>query len=249
MLPNITRTTARLPTRIIVAGPAKVGKSTFASGMPAPIFLRTEDGTNGMDIDAFDVLTSFDEAMAQLRALATEQHDYQTVVIDALDGLERLIWPAVIERYNETAKKPVASIESIEYAKGYILALLYWQMLLNALTYLRNKGMRICLICHTHQRKVTPPDLPEYERYEPRIHHKALAMLVEWADLIGFACIETRTKEGDDGRIRGLSTGRRLLHCAESAAYVAGNRYGITASLNLAWPDLAQHIEKDSSNG
>jgi hypothetical protein len=187
--------------------------------------------------------------MSQLRALATEAHEYQTVVIDALDGLERLVWPAVVAQYNETAKKPVTSIEGIEYARGYILALVFWQKLLAALTYLRNKGMRVCLIAHTHQRKVTPPDLPEYERYEPRIHHKALAMLVEWADLIGFACIETRTKEGDDGRIRGLSTGRRLLHCAESAAYVAGNRYGITAPTNLAWAELAQHIEKDTTHG
>ena len=238
-LPNITRTTERPKPRLIIAGPAKIGKSTFAASMPKPIFVRTEDGTNGMDVDAFDVIKSFDDAMAQLRALATEAHDYETVVIDALDGLERHIWAAVCIEYNKSAKNPVANIEDIGYAKGYIFALSYWQKLISALTYLRDKGMNVCLIAHTHQRKVTPPDMEEYERYEPRIHHKALGILTEWADLIGFARMEMRTKESTNGKRQGLSTGRRLLHVAESAAYVAGNRYGIEDDLELSWAALA----------
>lgn len=238
-LPNITRTTERPKPRLIIAGPAKIGKSTFAALMPKPIFIRTEDGTNGMDVDAFDVIASFDDAMQQIRALATEAHDYETVVIDALHGLERHIWAQVVKDYNETAKRRVDSIESIEYAKGYIFALPYWQKLIGALTYLRDKGMNICLIAHTHQKRVTPPDMEEYERYEPRIHHKALGILVEWADLIGFARMETRTKEGSSGKRQGISTGRRLLHVSESAAYVAGNRYGIEDDLELSWAALA----------
>ena len=242
-LPNITRTTARPPPRLLIGGQAKVGKSTFAAGMPAPIFIRTEDGTNGMDVDAFDVVQSWDMAITQLRSLATEEHDYRTVVIDALDGLERVIWAQVVADYNASAKREVASIEAIEYAKGYIFALQYWQRLLDALTYLRNKrGMMVCLIAHTHQRRVNSPDLPEYERYEPRLHHKALGMVTEWCDLIGFARIETRTREVD-GRTQGITTGRRMLHCTESAAYIAGNRYGIDdAAIPLTWADLAPHL-------
>jgi hypothetical protein len=136
----------------------------------------------------------------------------------------------------------VESVESIEYAKGYIFALSYWQRLLGALTYLRDrKGMMSCLICHTHQKRCQPPDLPEFERYEPRLHHKALGMIVEWCDLIGFARIETRTKEVD-GKTQGLLTGRRLLYCHEAAAYVAGNRYGITDAVPFTWADLAPHL-------
>lgn len=238
----ITRTSQRKPPRIMVAGPAKVGKSTFAASMPAPIFIRSEDGTNGMDVDAFPVLQSFDDCMAQLRHLAKPGHGYQTVVIDALDGLERVIWHAVVADYNATSsKRQVESIESIEYAKGFVFALAYWERVLKALTYLRDQGMLICLLAHTHQRRVTPPDLPEYERYEPRLHHKALAMIVEWLDLIGFARMETRTKEVD-GRTQGVTTGRRMLYCSESAAYVAGNRYGIENPLELSWPALSQAI-------
>lgn len=238
-MPNITKTTSRPAPRLIIAGPAKVGKSTFGASMPSPIFIRTEDGTNGMDVDAFDIIKSFDDAMTQLRALAKEEHAYQTVVIDALDGLERHIWSAVVAEYNMTAKNSVENIEDIGYAKGYIFALSFWQRLIAALTYLRDKGINICLIAHTHQRKVTPPDMEEYERYEPRIHHKALGLLVEWADLIGFARVEMRTKESASGKRQGLSTGRRLLHVSESAAYVAGNRYGIEDDLELNWAALA----------
>ena len=238
--PNITRTTARPQPRLIIAGPAKVGKSTFGASMPNPIFVRTEDGTNGMDVDAFDVLSSFEQCIEQLKWIATGQHQYQTIIIDALDGLERLIWAKVVEDHNaQQPQKPITSIEEIGYAKGYIFALAHWQRLIGALTYLRNKGLAICLLCHTHQRRVSPPDMEEFERYEPRIHHKTLGLLVEWADLIGFAQLETRTKATESGKRQGVTTGRRMLHCSESAAYVAGNRYAIEESLPLAWDALS----------
>ena len=139
---------------------------------------------------------------------------------------------------NKTAKNQIVSIEDIGYARGYIFALSYWQKLISALTYLRDKGMNICLIAHTHQKRVSPPDMEEYERYEPRIHHKALGILTEWADLIGFARMEMRTREADNGKRQGISTGRRLLHVSEAAAYVAGNRYGITEDILLSWNEL-----------
>jgi hypothetical protein len=226
--------------RLIIAGPAKVGKTTFGASMPKPNFERTEDGTNGMDVDAFDVLPDYTTCLEQLRWLAKGEHQYQTLVIDALDGLERLIWSQVVLDHNAAnPAKPIKSIEDIGFAKGYIFALTYWQRLVSALTYLRDQGMAICMLCHTHQRRVSPPDMEEFERYEPRIHHKALGLLVEWADLIGFAQLETRTKATESGKRQGVTTGRRMLHCSESAAYVAGNRYGIESSLPLAWDELS----------
>jgi hypothetical protein len=248
-LPNITRTVSRPPPRIIISGAPKVGKTTLGASAPSPIFIRTEDGTNGMDVDAFDIATSYQAVIDQITALAKVDHQYQTVVIDALDGVERLIWHHVVECHNASGQKQIASIEDIGYAKGYIFALDFWARITKGLTYLRDKrGMTVVCICHSHQRKVTPPDLPEYERYEPRLHNKALGLMVEWADLIGFAAIETRVRTTDNNKTQGLTTGRRLLHCHEAAAWVAGNRYGINQSLDLSWSALTAAIGDNSSN-
>ena len=40
-----------------------IGKSTFASCAPKPIFLQTEDGLGEIDCDKFPLTTTFDQAM------------------------------------------------------------------------------------------------------------------------------------------------------------------------------------------
>jgi hypothetical protein len=253
-LPNITRTSDRGPLRLIAYGQPKVGKTTMAAGSPSPIFLRTEDGTHGLDVDAFDLLSSYQQAMDQLVALAKEEHQYQTVVVDGLDGIERLIWAEVVPLYNASAKRPVKDISEIPYKAGYDTALAFWQRFINGLDYLRVKrSMGVICLAHSIQRKVSPPDLDEYERYEPRIHHKAMSLITGWSDIIGFARHETIVRESANGKGQGIGTGRRLLCVAENPAYVAGNRYSIDKELPLTWAALnaaiTTTINKETRNG
>ena len=115
-----------------------IGKSTFASCAPKPVFIQTEDGLGEIDCDKFPLTTTFDQAMQALSELYTDEHSYRTVVVDSLDWLERLIWAEVCRKRN------VESIEDIGYAKGYVFALTQWREFLEGLSALRNdKGMTI----------------------------------------------------------------------------------------------------------
>lgn len=233
-LPTITTTTERKPPRIVVHGMPGVGKTTLAAAAPAPIFLRTEDGQEGMGVQAFDLLTSWPQMVEQLSALIKEEHNFRTVVVDALDGVERLILAHVC------AQEGAASIEKIPYGKGYVMALDQWQRLFAALQMLREKrGMAAVLICHSIVKRHASPDLAEFDRYQMRLHDKAQGLVFEWADLVGFARTETLVKETDSGRAQGVGTGRRLLCCNNDApAYVGKNRYGVNQPLLLTWSAL-----------
>lgn len=57
--------------------------------------------------------------MAALKSLINEKHDYESVVIDSLDWLERLVWDKLCQQYG------VESIEKVDggYARGYMHAL------------------------------------------------------------------------------------------------------------------------------
>ena len=77
-----------MPPRLIVYGTEGIGKSTFASEAPAPIFVQTEDGLAEIECDKFPLATTFEEVQAALSELYSEQHDFQTVVIDSFDWLE-----------------------------------------------------------------------------------------------------------------------------------------------------------------
>jgi hypothetical protein len=189
-LSSISRTTRNsLPPRVVVHGDGGVGKSTFAAGAYKPVFLPFEDGLSGLEVDAFPLLRSYQEAVDALAALASEQHDYGTVVVDSLDWLEPLVWEKVARDHGKK------SIEEIPYGKGYAEALPLWRTLLDGLNHLREtRGMAIILIAHSQIKRFEAPDSEPFDRYEIKLHRGAGAMVREWADIIGFATTRRRSR-------------------------------------------------------
>ena len=231
---------AAQPPRIVVHGLQGAGKSTFAAGAPSPIFLPFEDGLSGIETDAFPLLRSWDDAVGAIASLLNEEHGYATVVLDSLDWLEPHIQARV------AADHKVANIEAIPYGKGYVEATAYWRTLLDGLNALRERrNMAVILIAHTQVRRFESPEMESYDRYEMKLHKAAGALCVEWADVVGLAQAETtiaREKTGMAQRVRGISTGRRVLRTSEAAAYVAKNRYSLPDPLPLDWNALAAAI-------
>jgi hypothetical protein len=90
---------------------------------------HTEDGLGEINCDKFPLARSFDDVLAALTELATDSHSYETVVIDSLDWLERLIWDAVCKRESATTIEKVGG----GYGKGYILALDFWRKFIERL--------------------------------------------------------------------------------------------------------------------
>ena len=82
------------PPRVLVYGTEGIGKSTFAANAPKPIFIPTEDGLDQIECDSFPLAENLSAVTDALAALINEKHDYQSVVIDSLDWLERLKRPA-----------------------------------------------------------------------------------------------------------------------------------------------------------
>ncbi len=216
LLQQVQRGRSHLPPRILVYGTEGVGKSSLAATTPKPIFIQTEDGLGEIDCDKFPLAKSLEDVVAALTELETQQHDYQTVAIDSLDWLERLIWDAVCRRESATTIEKVGG----GYGKGYTLALDYWRRLIDKLGNLhRDRGMMVFLIAHAKVEKFEDPEAPAYDRYSPRLHKHASAIITEWCDAVLFATkrFTTRTEESGFGRQRaiaapvGAAGGERIL--------------------------------------
>lgn len=259
MLAKLQRGRASKPPRIMCYGVEGIGKSTFGSQAPKPVFIQTEDGLDEIDCDRFPIATKFEEVVSALADLGREQHDYETVVLDSADWLERLIFDRLCAEHNTSSIEQVAG----GFSKGYTLALTYWREILSHLDALRNqRGMVVLLIAHSKVERFEDPESSPYDRYTPRLHKHAAALVSEWADAVLFATRKIRTQSEDAGFNRkrtiahaiGKAGGERILRCVGGPSCVAKNRFGITEDLPLSWAAFMQELsrnqqQKGSSNG
>lgn len=235
-LSSISRSAAKAP-RLIVYGVPGVGKTTLAAGAPSPIFIPVEDGLVGMDVPAFPKCNSFDDVREAMGTLINESHDFKTVVLDSADVLEPLIWDMICQEGGKN------SIGDFAYGKGYELALDKWRELLRGFDILRDEGMNVIVLAHSHIIRFESPDSDGYDRFTMRLHKKANATLHDWADAVLFANHETRVVSASGGdRKRGVSTGRRVLHTEEQAAWLAKNRFSMDPTVDLSWEAVSKFL-------
>lgn len=221
------------PPKVVVYGGPKVGKSTFAAGAPYPVAIALEEGLGAIDVPAFPLCRSWQEVEGAIDCLGGQPHDYRTVVVDSLDWLEPLVWAEVCRANG------VAQIEKVGggYGKGYIEADKLWRSFLAGMDWLREKGMTPVLICHSEVKKVEPPDGEGYDCASLKLHKRAVGIVQEWADVIGYARHGVHLT-GTDSK-RAVPTGKRTLCVGHHPAYVSGNRYGMSGELPLDWTAFA----------
>ncbi|WP_299663876.1 ATP-binding protein [uncultured Ruegeria sp.] len=223
-LSNLVRKTPDKPPITVIYGRGKMGKTTLASEFPNPIFIQTEDGAGNLELTSFkdEPLVSLSEVNEALVALASEDHDFKTLVVDSVTQLEPLIWGEVCQRNSWR------SIEDPGYGKGYIEADVVWREFLAACAWLRdNKRMNVVLIAHEVIENFSDPEREDYNRYKVRLHKRAEAMIRERADIVGFINQVVVLDKGKSGKdtAKAKGSGQRALNLSPKPTFEAGNRY------------------------
>ena len=241
LLENIKKGRESKPPRLFIYGQEGVGKSTVGASAPSPVFVQTEDGLGEIDTSKFPLAKNLDEVLAYLTALRDEPHQFQTVVLDSADWLERLVWDKVCQDFG------VRSIEKADggYGKGYVHALTYWRKVVALLSELRElRGMIVIVIAHSKVERFEDPENSAYDRYTPRLHKLATSLLCEWADAVLFATkrfrVSKETGNGFQGDRAiaspvGADGGERILRTVGSPACIAKNRFGLPSEIPLSW--------------
>lgn len=250
-LSSITKAKRNRAPRIILTGVQKIGKSTFAGGAPAPVFIPIirEEGIDALDVLAFPVARQFSDVIDSIGTLYSSEHEHQTVVIDSLSTLEPLVWAETCAR-NGNAK----SIEQVNggYGKGYIEALNCWREILDGLDALREaRNMTTILISHVRVKAFNDPTADSYDQYQIDLNDKASAMFERWADCILFAGMKTVVKVEDKGfskkKARAIAGNGNdpVLYTQKRPAHPGGGRapYGqLPYELELSWPAFADAV-------
>ncbi len=236
------------PRRVLIYGTHGIGKSTFGSCAPSPIFVQTEDGLQDLDCESFPLAQSFTDVMQACWELSTSDHRFHTLVVDSVDWLERLIWKQVCE---EGGKEDIGEFG---YGKGYERASAKWDLFLKQIESCNvDKGMMIVLIGHAKIEKFANPETDSYDRYSPRLHKTSSAILQEWCDEVLFANYKVYTKKSEEGfdktRTSGIGSGERVLKTTERPSHMAKNRLGLPDEIPLAFAEYAKYVPGLSKNG
>ena len=245
-LSRVTSGVAPKPVRFAVHGHPGSGKTLLASGAPGCIFQTVEDGMGLIDAAQLPAPSSFSEAIAQIGELISEDHEYRSLVVDAIDGIEPLIFREICEAGGKE------SIADFGFNKGYVQADSYWVRYFKALDELRaQRSMHIVVISHSAAVHYDDPTTGTYVRWEPNLHKRTVPLLTKWADLIGFlAPMRSARDEGDDTKNRTVrvatNSRQRFLHVSDDGRYIAKNRFGLTEPIEIpqtdGWSALSQAV-------
>ncbi len=233
------------PRRTMLYGVQGVGKSTWASMAPAPVFLPTEDGLADIDCTSFPVFTSWEDMRGALKELANTEHDFRTVIVDSLDWLENLIWDVTCREHQQK------SIEAFGYGKGYTEAMSYWREFLRLLDVLRtNRDMAVILLAHSKIERFEAPETMSYDRNVPRLHKTAAGLVQEWCDEVFFATyrVFTKVEKGKFNKevTKAVGQGERIMRTTERPFAQAKNRLGLPDEMPLdftVYEELLKEIQ------
>jgi phage nucleotide-binding protein len=235
-LKSLSKPKADRPIIITLFGEGGMGKTTLAAMFPRPVFIRTEDGTASLtgndDVSLFPIARSSQDVLDQIEALATQDHDFKTLVVDSITQLATLIEAEIV-----AADPKAKSINQAGggYGAGYNTAADRHRMVrewAGALAY--DKGMNVVFIGHADTETLDLPDMDAFGRYTVRLHKKSLPHYTDNVDAVCMIRLKSFVR-GDGDKKRAVSTGEREIICYPQASSVTKNRFDITQPLPFSF--------------
>lgn len=223
--------------KVVLYGIEGIGKSTFASQFPDPVFIDTEGSTQWMDVARLPEPTSWEMIMAEVEEVKKTK-PCKTLVIDTIDWAEQL----AIENVCKINGK--GGIEDFGYGQGYTYVKETFGRLLNSLQEVVDAGINVVLTAHAAIRTFTKPDeMGQYDRYELKLINtpkvKNTELVKEWADMLLFANYKTiLVKDSKDSKSRAVG-GERKMYTQHAPSYDAKNRFGLAEELPFEFAQIA----------
>jgi hypothetical protein len=193
-------------------------------------------------------VNDWDNTLAIVEELTTANHAYKTLVVDTIDGLEKLANSHVCETQfgGDWGEKGFMG-----FHRGYkVTASGPWRGLLAAFDRLREvKRMGIILLAHTGIGNFQNPSGPDFNRYAPDLYKDAWSLSFGWADIVLFGQREIAvSKDKTDRKAKGSGGDARVIYTEWSAFADAKNRHNLPPEIEMgtsgkeAWENFIKAI-------
>lgn len=233
---SVTTGVQAAPVKTVLYGPEGIGKSTFASHFPDPVFIDTEGGTKRLNVARLPQPTSWAMLLDEVAEVRKGSVPCGTLVLDTADWAERLCIQAVC------ARAKVNGIEDFGYGKGYTYVKEEFAKLLDALEEVLNAGHNVVVLAHAAITKFEQPDaVGNYDRWSMKTSKQVAPLLREWCDMLLFANYKTVVeKAGSSPNAKNkASGGKRVLYTTHHACWDAKNRFDLPEEVPFDYAAIA----------
>ena len=222
-------------------GPEGVGKSTFASKFPDPLFIDTEDSTVTMDVARFPKPSSWTMLLAQIEHVKKNPGICKTLVVDTADWAERLCAEHICSVGN------VKGIEDFSYGRGYVYLEEEFGRFLNKLQEIIEIGINVVVTAHAEIKKIEQPEeIGGFDHWQLKLEKKTMPLLREWADILLFANYKVYVVNVDNqGAAKGKNKaqgGHRVMYTTHTPWWDAKNRHDLAEELVFSFEEIKHCI-------
>lgn len=232
--------------KVVLYGPEGVGKSSFASQFPNPIFIDTEGSTTELNVNRLERPSSWEMLKQQVDWVKTQS--YKTLIIDTIDWGELLCTQSVCSQHGKTG------VEAFGYGQGYIYVAEEFGRFLNKLSDVIEAGINVVLTAHSQIVKFEQPDeMGAYDRYQLKLGKKTgsqtAPLVKEWADMVLFMNYKTFSVATDDkGKKHKAQGGVRTIYATHHPAWDAKNRHGLPDEFPMDYGQIAHIFNAQAMN-
>jgi hypothetical protein len=239
---QITRGKTMSALKGIVYGDNGVGKTTLLASSKNPIIMDMEGNCSHIEAPKcpINTLDDFDDF---LYALASQEHDYKTLVIDSIDSLEVLISGKIAQAH---------SPQELSFGKSAAIWARYIKDIVSRLENLsKQKGMSILFTAHWKVKAANNPMTEQYDRYDLRISEAMRTGFCNWVQFIVLALKEVifeDRKEVGFGKKKAKNIERRVLYTRGDPTYYGKNVFNLPEKMPMDWEQFITNVTKFYKN-
>ena len=242
---EITRGRINGAKKVVIYGPEGIGKTTFASQFPDPLFIDTEGSTKELDVARLPEPSSWTILKEEVRYVMLHPDCCRTLVIDTADWAEKMAIQSVLDEHNK------GGIEDFGYGNGYRYVYEKFGELLNLLNEVVGKGINVVMTAHATLRKFEQPDeMGAYDRYSMKLidspKTSISAAVKEWSDMVLFANYKTIVITDSKTKKTKAQGGQRVMYTSHHSCWDAKNRYGLQDELPFSYDSIREVIESNA---